>query len=117
MKPQAPRIRMPSIAKLGDVIQIKTKIRHPMETGWRKDGEGKSVPRNRITRFVCTFQHQGQNHEVISADYDSGVSADPYLVFYSKVIGAGTYTFEWQADGGNVYSTSVPMSVAELPSS
>ena len=36
---------MPATARSGEIIAIKTKIRHAMETGWRKDGEGKAVAR------------------------------------------------------------------------
>lgn len=99
---------MPTKAKLGEVIAIKSKIRHPMETGWRKGGDGKTVPRNRITKFQCTFE----GREVMSADYDSGVAQDPYLLFYSKVTGGGTYAFTWEADGGVVYTTSVVLELA-----
>ena len=109
MKPNAPRVRMPSTAKLGEIIQIKTKIQHPMETGWRKGGDGKDVPRNRLTHFTCSFEGQ----EVISADYDSGVASDPYLLFNSKVIGTGTYTFRWEGDGGQVYTTSMPITLIQ----
>ena len=107
MRPNTPRVKMPSTARVGDIIQIKTKIRHPMETGWRKGGDGKAVSRNRITRFVCSFE----GAEVMSADFDSGVAADPYLLFFTKVIGAGTYTFLWEADGGKSFTTAVPLAV------
>ena len=106
MKPKAPRIRMPKTAPLGDIIPIKTKIRHPMETGWRKDGEGKTIPRDRITHFVCRFNGE----LVIAADYASGVAADPYLLFHAKVTGDGTFTFRWEADGNETYTAEVPFS-------
>ncbi len=101
---------MPTTARIGDVIQIKTKIRHPMETGWRKGGDGKTVSRNRITRFACTFD----GTDVMSADFDSGVAADPYLLFYTKVVGAGTYDFRWEGDGGQVLITAVPLTISTM---
>ena len=107
MNPTMPRVKMPTTAKFGEVIAIKSKIRHPMETGWRKGSDGKTVPRDRITKFVCTFEGQ----QIMSADFDSGVAADPYLLFHSKVIGSGTYTFTWEADGGVVYTTSATLSL------
>jgi len=102
MKPGTPRVKMQSTARVGEIIPIKTKIRHPMETGWRKGGDGKVVPRNRLTKFVCMFGDK----EVLSADYDSGVSTDPYLLFYTKALKTGTYTFRWEGDGGQVFFTS-----------
>jgi len=107
MKPKAPRIQMQSSAKLGEIIPIKTKIRHPMETGWRKDGNGKTIPRNRITHFVCRFN----GTLIVAADYDSGVASDPYLLFHAKVIGNGTFTFRWEADGNETYTAELPFQV------
>ena len=100
---------MPSTARLGEIIQIKTKIRHPMETGWRKGGDGQTVPRNRITKFICSFE----GSEVLKADYDSGVASDPYLMFHTKVIGPGTYTFKWEADGDQVITNSVLLAISD----
>jgi sulfur-oxidizing protein SoxZ len=110
MNPLTPRIKMPSQARLGDIIEIKTKVRHPMETGWRKDGDGNAVPRNRINWFVCNFE----GTEVFSAVFHSGVSADPYLVFYNRVSGAGTYTFEWHADDNSILVASVPIEIINI---
>ena len=52
---EKPRLRVPSEAKKGDIIQIKTLVSHPMETGLRKDDNGKPIPRKIINAFVCTF--------------------------------------------------------------
>ena len=105
MKPETPRIHMPRTAQAGEIIRILTKVRHPMETGWRRGGDGKKVPRNRINKFVCDFNGK----EVFSADFHSGVSADPYLVFHAKVSGTGTYNFKWEADDGKVFTASAPI--------
>ena len=39
-----PRIKLPESAKVGEVIEIKTLISHVMETGQRKDPDGKTDP-------------------------------------------------------------------------
>ena len=39
-----PRIKLPESAKVGEVIEIKTLISHVMETGQRKDADGKTDP-------------------------------------------------------------------------
>ena len=89
-----PRVHMPKQAQKGDVVRIRTKVLHPMETGWRKDHHGHEVPRNRIHTFVCTFEGQ----EVFSADLHSGVAKDPYLSFFFKAETSGTLNFVWKAD-------------------
>jgi len=109
MKPGTPRVKMQQAARVGEIIPIKTKIRHPMETGWRKGGDGKAVPRNRLTKFICMFEDK----EVLSADYDSGVATDPYLLFYTRVEKAGTYTFKWEGDGGQIFFASQQLSILD----
>src|SRR5208283_3686282 len=83
---EKPRLRVPSEAKKGDVIQIKTLMSHPMETGYRKDEAGKPIPREIINSFVCTFN----GHEVFRADLEPAISANPYFEFTVKVEDSGT---------------------------
>lgn len=107
MKPTAPRIYMPESVNVGEIIKIKTKIRHPMETGWRKDGEGNTIERNRLTQFTCLFNGE----EVVRADYSSGMSQDPYFLFHAKVLEAGTFTFRWVGDFDQRYEEHVTIGV------
>ena len=58
------RIKLPEAAKVGDVIEIKTLISHVMETGQRKDADGKMIPRSIINSFKATFA----GAEVFSAE-------------------------------------------------
>ncbi len=107
MKTTIPQIRVPDRAKKGAVILLRAKLRHPMETGWRKNQAGKTVPRNRINKFVCDFE----GDEVFRADLHSGVSADPYLAFYVTATKSGSYRFKWFEDGGKVYEKSASIEV------
>ena len=49
------RVRVPSTARQGEVIEIKTLLSHPMETGHRRDVYGKLIPRQIIHTFTCTY--------------------------------------------------------------
>ena len=91
-----PRIKLPDSAKVGDVIEIKTLISHVMETGQRKDAEGKAIPRSIINLFSVTFAGK----EVFRAELQPGISANPYLSFFMKVPGPGELEFTWVDDGG-----------------
>ncbi len=102
MKPTDPRVQMPHSAKIGEVIQIKTKIRHPMETGWREVSNGHKIGRNRLTKFTCLFE----GDEVAQADWASGISQDPYFLFYARVTKAGTFTFRWEGDHDQLYEVT-----------
>jgi len=93
---QNARVKLPDKAKVGDVIQVKTLISHVMETGQRKDADGKAIPRKIISSFSAKFAGQ----EVFSAEMFPGISANPYLSFYFKVPGPGEFEFTWVEDGG-----------------
>ena len=105
---KGPRVHVPARAAIGETIRIRTLIHHPMETGWRKDHHGKVVPRNRINKFVCKFAGK----EIFRSDFFSGVSADPYLSFFTKVTESGTFEFTWRADGGKVFTRSAAIEVS-----
>ena len=90
------RIKLPEGAKVGDVIEVKTLIAHVMETGQRKDVEGKPIPRSIINAFKVTFGGQ----EVFAAELHPGISANPYLAFFMKVPGPGEFEFTWIDDAG-----------------
>jgi sulfur-oxidizing protein SoxZ len=76
--PQA-RISVPRSASRGEVIEIKTLIQHPMETGFRRDLAGDAIPVHIIERFICTYNGK----EVFRADFHPAVAANPYLTFHT----------------------------------
>ena len=105
---EKPRLRVPSEAKKGDIIQIKTLMSHVMETGFRKDDAGKPIPREIINSFVCTFN----GHEVFRADLEPAISANPYFEFTVKVDDSGTFAFAWVDDNGTVTTAEQGITVS-----
>jgi sulfur-oxidizing protein SoxZ len=93
---EAPRVKVPETAKVGDVLEIKTLISHEMETGLRKDKSGQLIPRKIINAFSAKFNGQ----DVFSATLFPSMSANPYIVFYLKVPGSGDLEMTWTEDGG-----------------
>lgn len=91
-----PRIKLPEIAKAGDVIEVKTLITHVMETGHRKDKDGRPIPRDIINTFVAKFG----DAEVFRAELGPGISANPFLSFQMRVPGPGAFEFSWIGDNG-----------------
>ncbi|MEO5336766.1 MAG: thiosulfate oxidation carrier complex protein SoxZ [Magnetospirillum sp. WYHS-4] len=94
MSDNKPRISVPASAKKGEVIEIKTLISHPMETGRRKAEDGSVIPRLILNKFICSFNGK----EVFSANMDTSVSADPYIAFPFKVTESGKFEFVWIDD-------------------
>ena len=103
-----PRIKLPASAKVGEVIEIKTLVSHVMETGQRKDADGKAIPRNIINAFSARFA----GAEVFSAELHPGISANPYLSFFMKVPGPGEFEFTWVEDGGNTIVDTASLNVS-----
>ena len=62
----------------GNVCEVKALIKHVMETGLRKDKKtGKVIPAHFIQEVTC--QHNGKT--VMSANWGTAISANPYLSF------------------------------------
>lgn len=101
------RIVVPKTAKRGEVIEIKTLIKHPMETGYRRDHRGQVIPRHIIKRFVATYN----GTVVFSADLTQGVAANPYLAFMTVAEESGEIVFEWTDDLGDTHTEKVEIIV------
>ncbi len=103
-----PRVRLPSPIKVGDVIEIRTLISHIMETGQRRDQEGKIIPRDIIKSFTCKFDGE----LVFAMDLHPAISANPYIAFPLKVERAGTLEFVWTNDEGTERKLSQPLRIS-----
>jgi len=64
-----------------DVVEVKALIKHPMESGNRKDKKtGEAIPAHYITEVVC--EHGGKPR--LTASLSGGVSKNPYVSFTFK---------------------------------
>jgi sulfur-oxidizing protein SoxZ len=104
---EKPRIKLPKEAKKGEVIEIKTLIAHVMETGLRKDQDGKIIPRKIINKFTAEFNGK----PVFSVDIEPAVAANPYMQFTAKVEESGTFRFTWTDDDGTVTTAEQQIAV------
>ncbi len=102
-----PRVRVPKTASAGDVIEIKTLISHPMESGQRKDSDGNVIPRSIINRFTVEFNGE----MVMDVTLEPAISTNPYFEFQAKVPESGDFKFTWYDDDGSVYEESKPIKV------
>ena len=89
-------LNVPRTARRGDVIEIKTLIAHPMETGFRPGPDGRILPRDIIGHFACTYN----GVPVFSADLYPAMAANPYLVFTTRAVESGTIALTWTGDNG-----------------
>lgn len=90
------RISLPPKVPRGEPFEVRIQIRHAMETGYRTDDVGKSVPRNVIRTFTCRYNGE----PVFVAQMSSGIAANPYLRFFVTARASGELTFDWIDDAG-----------------
>jgi len=83
-------------AKRGEVIEIKTLISHPMETGYRHDTNGAPIPRDIIHTFVARYNGE----EVFRADLHPAIAANPFITFFTLASESGVIELTWTPDHG-----------------
>jgi sulfur-oxidizing protein SoxZ len=90
-----PRIRIPRSARAGEVIEIRTLIEHPMQTGLHQEA-GRAAPRDMLTRLLVRLNGE----TVLAAEFRNGTSANPYHVFFVRLDRTGTFEFTWTDERG-----------------
>ena len=100
-------INVPATAKRGEVIEIRTLVQHPMETGYRPDSMGGVIPRDIISRFVCTYNGE----EVFRADLFPAIAANPFLAFSTVATESGELRFAWTDDKGQTRTETAKITV------
>jgi sulfur-oxidizing protein SoxZ len=100
-------INVPAKAKRGEIIEIKTLIAHPMETGFRVGLNGALIPRDIITTLVCRYNGE----EIFRADFSPAIAANPFLTFFTVATATGTIEFQWTGDNDFSASESAPITV------
>jgi sulfur-oxidizing protein SoxZ len=100
-------INVPKQAKRGEIVEIKTLVSHPMETGYRRTQEGTPIPRDIIRRFVCTYN----GTEVFRAELHPAIAANPFIVFTTVATESGTLEFHWTGDNGFSVKESATITV------
>jgi sulfur-oxidizing protein SoxZ len=101
------RVQVPKEVKRGELIPVRIAIQHPMETGFRFDHMGKPIPKNVVNTLTCRYN----GAEVFRAEMGSGISANPYLQFYTRAVESGELVFEWADDAGERGSERVAITV------
>jgi len=102
------RITVPASVARGKPFEVRIIVRHPMETGYRTDESGQSIPRNVIRSLACRYNGE----LVFSGRLSSGIAANPYLRFFVTAKESGQLAFEWVDDAGARGSDSAAVTVA-----
>jgi sulfur-oxidizing protein SoxZ len=100
-------INVPAKAKPGELVEIKTSISHPMESGYRVGTSGNMIPRDIIQRFVCTYN----GDEIFRAELSPAIAANPFISFFTVATESGRIAFEWTGDNGFAASEHADITV------
>ncbi len=102
-----PRVRVQTKAKKGEVVEVKTLVTHPMESGQRKDADGKLVPRLIVSSFDATYNGK----PVMSTKLEPAISANPYMAFFVRVDESGTLKLTWTDDNKQNWTSETKIEV------
>jgi sulfur-oxidizing protein SoxZ len=92
-----PRIKLDKKqARKGEIVEVKALVSHVMETGLRKDAIGNPIPRKILNHFSCTVNGK----QVFSADFETAISANPYIQFKFRAEESGPVVLTWTDDDG-----------------
>jgi sulfur-oxidizing protein SoxZ len=92
-----PRIKLDKKqARKGEIVEVKALVSHVMETGLRKDANGNPIPRKILNSFTCTVNGK----QVFSADFETAISANPYIQFKFRAEESGPVVLTWTDDDG-----------------
>ncbi len=86
------------------VVTVKALIKHPMETGKRKDKKtGDNIP----AHFIQEISGKANGSEVIVVHWGPAVSKNPYLTFAYNGSKGDKVELTWRDNKGNQDSKSV----------
>ena len=100
-------IKLPATSAPGEVIEIRTMIQHPMETGYRPGPNGKLLPRDIIRRFTCVYSGE----VIFSAELHPAIAANPFISFTTVATATGTVTFTWEGDNDFLQTETATLTV------
>jgi sulfur-oxidizing protein SoxZ len=80
-----------------------------METGFRYELGGRPVPKNVIHSLVARYN----GIEIFRAEMDSGIAANPYLLFHAVATRSGEIEFSWVDEAGERGTERAAISVTD----
>ena len=105
-----PKVRGPRkpVAK-GAIVAFKTLIKHPMESGLRKNKEsGETIP----AHFIQEVKAEYMGKEILKAEWTGSISKNPFFSFNVKAEAAGDVKVTWTDNQGGSWSAASKLQVA-----
>jgi sulfur-oxidizing protein SoxZ len=90
------RIQVAPEVKRGAPFDVRVIVQHAMETGFRRDYEGRVIPMHIVDRLSCRYG----GREVFRVELGTGIAANPYFVFPVVATESGEIVVDWSDDRG-----------------
>lgn len=101
-------IQLPKTVRRGEVFEVRTLVGHAMETGYRRDSDGRMLPRDIVRRLEARFAGE----RVFAADLHPAIAANPFIAFSLVVQQPGVLELRWSGDNGFEHTESVTIAPA-----
>ncbi|MBF0611340.1 MAG: thiosulfate oxidation carrier complex protein SoxZ [Magnetococcales bacterium] len=105
----SPKVKGPAgPVKKGDMVEFKTLLKHPMESGLRKNKDtGETIPAHHVSEVTVNYNGK----DVIKSTWSGGVSANPYYAFFLKAEASGPVKVTWKDNKGESFSAEAKLDV------
>lgn len=91
-------------------LELRSLLRHPMETGRRKNAQGQWLPR----RLLRSFEVAAGQGDLLRVEPFEGLAANPYWRLMLP-LGTGPLELRWRDADGQSYQTSLSQPAAASP--
>ena len=101
-------VNVPPVIRRGEVFEVRTTLAHPMETGYRRDGDGQMLPRDIVRRMEVRLDGE----RVFAAELHPAIAANPYVAFWLVLQANGTLEVRWTGDKGFAHTETLSLALA-----
>lgn len=98
-------VHLPQALRRGEAFEVRTTVAHPMETGYRRGGDGQMLVRNIVRRLEARIGEE----LVFAADFHPAIAANPYVAFWLLLQQSATMELRWSGDQGFSHVETVPL--------
>lgn len=106
----SPKVRGPQkpVAK-GTIVDFKTMVKHPMESGLRKDkATGEPIPAHHITDVTVEYMDK----TILSSEWSGSISKNPFFSFSVMADATSEVKVTWKDNKGESFTASSKLEVA-----
>jgi sulfur-oxidizing protein SoxZ len=89
-------VTLPPKVRRGEPFELRVLAAHAMETGHRRDADGRLLPRDILTR-LSVFQGE---RLLVQVELHPAIAANPFLQLPLVLNASGPLRLVWRGDGG-----------------